>query len=282
MSLLQRFLSLAQLEGSTRSVGIMRISLVLLLWSRLGFGVRPIRDLGNPEQLALSVLFYASTCALLVGWRSRLASAGTALSMLLVYYWFGHVRDVEPWTHHHVYVLVICSVLLAFTPSGGSYSVDRWLEVRRAEREGRPIPPERGDVWGLNLFRLQLTALYFWTAYDKTSWAFLSGERMDAIFHTLYLGSDMITGWWWTGFLLASSVGTVVLEYALAFLPWHPRARTPILLIGLVFHGMLYYLLPVATFSATMFMMYLAWYPPDAVHDLLDRLQGGSMRSTPA
>ncbi|MCB9759403.1 MAG: HTTM domain-containing protein [Alphaproteobacteria bacterium] len=278
MSALDRLRALPDLQGSTRSAALLRIGLVVLIWTRLAWPMRPAQALTDPERLAMGLLFFGSTSAMLVGFHTRIASALTAVSMLLIYYWFGFYRGEEPWTHHHVYILVIASVLVALTPSGGSYSLDRWREVRAAEAEGRPPTPERGWMWGLVLIRVQLSALYFWTAFDKTDLAFLSGERLEAVFMTIYLGSDPPAIPAFHALCVIMAVSTVLLEYALAFAPWFARWRTPVLLAGVVFHAIIYYSLPVATFTGTMWLLYLAWYPPDQVHDVLDRLQGATIQ----
>ena len=56
----------------------------------------------------------------------------------------------------------------ALTPCGGSYSADRVRALRKAERAGRAVPEERGPVWGLTLIAFQVSAVYFWGAFDKS------------------------------------------------------------------------------------------------------------------
>ena len=41
---------------------------------------------------------------------------------------------------------------------------------------------------------------------------------------------------------------------------------------GLLLHSLLYVLLPVSTYSATMALLYLAYFDADAVHGVLERL----------
>ena len=96
----------------------------------------------------------------------------------------------EPWTHHHTYLLAVAALLIALTPCGRSYSVDRYLAVMRAGHAGLPPPAERGNLWGLRLIVVQLSVLYFFSAFDKTSYAFLSGARLEQIFLWYYAGSD--------------------------------------------------------------------------------------------
>jgi hypothetical protein len=74
--------------------------------------------------------------------------------------------------------------------------------------------------------------------------------------------------------MIAASAATVALEYALAFGMLHARTRRWLVLPGLLLHAAFYIVLPVRTFSATMFVLYLAYFDPDAVHAVIDRLSG--------
>ena len=66
----------------------------------------------------------------------------------------------------------------------------------------------------------------------------------------------------------------VALEYCLAFgLPFR-RTRRYLVLPGLAFHAIIYVTLPVYTFSATMALLYLAYFDADAVDRVIARLQG--------
>ena len=76
-----------------------------------------------------------------------------------------------------------------------------------------------------------------------------------------------------------------------------PRDRTPFLtgmlrgtaaltlaaslvLPGLAFHAIIYVTLPVYTFSATMALLYLAYFDADAVDKVIARLQGTGSAAT--
>src|SRR5690606_7788363 len=101
------------------------------------------------------------------------------------------------WTSHFMKLLTISVCLLPMIPGGRWYSVDRWLAVRRAAREGREPPAERGDLWGLRLMAIFLSLLYISTAHHKTAMPWLSGERLDAIFAYRYFGSTYRDQRWW-------------------------------------------------------------------------------------
>ena len=176
-------------EGSSRSSALIRIGIAMLFWSRWA-GELLLYMHQSAIGLVLSANFFVATLLLFIGYRSRAAAVWAGAVGLAMFYYFGHELGREPWTHHHTYLLAVAALLLALTPCGRSYSLDRYLAVMRAGREGLPAPVERGNLWGLRLIVVQLTVLYFFSAFDKTSYAFLSGARLEQIFLWYYAGSD--------------------------------------------------------------------------------------------
>lgn len=261
------------LEGSTRAIGLLRIVLALLIWSRWA------REIGlfaaeHAAHVLLAVWFFPWTFAMVIGFHARLATAMTGLCLVVVYVIFGMALGHTGWTHHHTYLLAIATVLLAFTPCDRSFSLDRWRALERARRENRPPPPEHGPLWGQRLIGLQLSAIYFWTAVDKTEWAFLSGERLEQTLVFVHAGRPLFDVLTMPGLAMAASVLVVVIEYALAVAIHIRRAQAIALPVGIGLHLAFYLLLPVSTYSATMICLYLVLLDPDAVHRVLDRLQG--------
>lgn len=258
-------------EGSSRSSALIRIGLATLFWSRWAGELLLYMD-QSPVGLFLAVNFFVATVLLFVGYHSRVAAVWTGAVGLTMYYYFGFQLGREPWTHHHAYLLAVTALLIALTPCGRSYSLDRYLSVMRAERAGVAPPAERGNLWGLRLIVLQLSVLYFFAAFDKSSYAFLSGARIEAIFLWYYAGSDYPASLAWLATIV--SVAVVALEYCLAFgLPF-AATRRYLLLPGLAFHAIIYLTLPVYTFSVTMALLYLAYFDADAVDKVIARLQG--------
>jgi uncharacterized membrane protein YphA (DoxX/SURF4 family) len=141
---------LLMVEGSTRVVALMRITLGLVIWARWAFDVLPAQDLSAPR-LLLSLSFYLSSTLMVIGLWSRFSVAWAGLTLLVMYYYFGFGQGVEPWTHHHTYALTIATVLLSFTPCGRSYSVDRWRNLNRSELGLENQIPEYGPLWGTQL-----------------------------------------------------------------------------------------------------------------------------------
>lgn len=269
LSRLVHFLLLA--EGSTRGVALIRIGLVALLWTKWGGDFLLFLD-KPPDQRAIATAFYVSTFFLFFGMFTRVAAAGVGISTLAIYYWIGFHDGVEPYTHHHTGLLALAAGLLALTPSGGSWSVDRWWSVRRARARGLPIPAERGPLWGQRLIALQVSVLYLSTGIDKCTRGFLSGERLQHHLMSLYFGSDYPS---WAPFpyvCQALALVTVALELGLAVGLWFRPTRRVLIPLGIVFHAVLYVMLPVSTFSLTMWLLYLAFVDPDDLHHFVDRL----------
>jgi hypothetical protein len=268
-------------EGSTRTAAIIRIGLGFLLWVRYANDLLPFKHPFGLETV-FCLTFFGLTTWMIVGLWAQLATFLTGLFGLFTYYYVGHVYGHEPYTHHHIYWLGIATFYCALTPCGRSFSVDRWLAIRKANKARATPPPERGNLFGLRLIVLQLSAMYFWTAYDKTFWGFLSGDRLQQIFVHYYVGSD--AGLWMKyGFVFtAAAIFVTLLEYALAFgLPF-AKTRRWLLIPGLLMHATFYIMLPVATYSATIILLYLAFLDADRVHRFIDQLVGNDRVSTAA
>jgi hypothetical protein len=266
----------AGFEGSTRSVALMRIGIVLVAWSRYAEDLSFYKRL-EWDFLAVGASFFVSTTLMLFGVWSRVTTAWAGATMLLgTYAYLGLQRGVEPWTHHHTYLLCIATCLLALTPCGGSYSWDRWRVVVRAEREGHAPPPERGPLWAQRLIALQVAAVYFWGAYNKTTSGFLGGDGLEFVSMSLYLGSDYPQSPLFHPAMVFLAWCTVALEYTLAFGLFFRSLHRWLIPAGFLFHAIIYVTLPVATFSATMWLLYLAFLDPDEVHAFLDRIGGAS------
>lgn len=271
-------------EGSTRAAGLLRIGLALLLWSRWANELQPFTavDAGQVSVgwLALGAAFYVSTAWMLSGYRARLGTASAAVVTAAMVFGVGRSGTVFAWTHHHTTLLALATALLALTPCGGSFSVDRWRAVRAAIRDGRPPPPERGPVWAVPLLGVLLSTVYFWGAWDKTNAAFLSGARLEQIWIFQYASSDFAPSPAVHALFVAASVGVTLLEYVLAFGLWSRRLRPALVPVGLLLHASFYLLLPlVNTFSTTMALLYLAFYDPQEVHDAVDVCVGAAGRA---
>ena len=248
-------------EGPSELFGLMRILAVGVTWSRLGAAMVP-HDGMESWGLLVAVLFWCATTAMLLGLWGRVASALTALSVYLVYVdhpLFGdeHLRS------HHVMAQGLVCFYLAFTPCDRAFAV------------GRPLAWSRpGPLWGLHLMRLQLAVMYVGATWEKAYGGWMSGARMEQILMRVFTGSDPLsTPWRALAFAIAN--GTVLVEGALAVAPLvvrSDRARWATYGLAVGFHGLVYALTPVSTFSATMAVWWLAVLPVAGVQQLVKRL----------
>lgn len=90
---------------------------------------------------------------------------------------------------------------------------------------------------------------------------------------SLYVGSDHPPAWM-EPIMRVNAVGTVVLELALAFLLWIPRLQKWVIPVAIIFHALIYYTLPVRTFTVTMWLLFLAYVPPASVHAVTEIVHG--------
>jgi hypothetical protein len=240
----------------------------LLLWRHVSDG-----------RLSICILFFASTALAAIGLWTRYAVPFAAFCALYLVYYMGYLLGQEDYTHHHTTLLAWAMVWLALTPSGRSYSVDRWLALRRAERSGARAPEEQGNLWGLRLMSLQVAALYLWTAIAKCNLGFLSGARLAHYTMKFYTGSSSIDEGSMGLLFMLAAWATVALELALAVGLLFAKTRRWLLIPGLLLHGAFYALLDVSTFSVTMCVLYLSVCDADEVHRAIDRLNGYPART---
>lgn len=266
-------------DGSTRALGLVRLGLPLIVWTEWGEDLLVLRDL-RPPVIAIGLSTFFSTALLFVGYRSRLAALWSALSIYGVIAYLG-ITLGRPYVHHHTHMLLLTAFLLALTPCGGSYSVDRWLAVRRARRAGAPVPPEVGPLWGQRLLCVHLSTIYLWTAWQKLSVTFLSGARLQHLYIQYYGGSEL-PPWPLSTAMIPAAWITVALELFLAIGLWFARTRRVAIVAGVLFHLVLYLALPVATFSVQVILLYLLFLDPRTLHAFLDDLQAPSVPANPA
>lgn len=245
---------------SSRSMALIRIGLVLLIWSVWARDFTLLVAFNRPFSLILGLFFFPSSIALLFGFHARIFKWVFAGTMLLVYYFLGYVIGVEPYTHHHRYILAWSTFLLAFSSCENSLSFDRY----------HGAGPELSPTWVRILFCAQVSLIYFWSAFDKSSTLFLSGARFEQIFMYVYFGSDYPQWILFPWLVKAAAWFVVVLEYALAVTLWIPRVRYLAIAAGVLLHALIYYTLPVNTFSLTMCLLYLAFIPPEVIHRVID------------
>ena len=268
-----RLAAIPDREGSTRVAALLRIAIAILVLVRFSDGMM-FRDGKDPVALAIVVVFWPAVIAMLFGFRAQLAAGVTAAAIAAGRAYLAGIDVGWGWNHHHVYLLLSATVLIAFAPCGRSYSLDRWRAVTAAAATGAAPPAERGPTWAVTLIAVQVSAVYLWGAFDKTTVSWLSGDKIESqlLFYTFDSDPPDLPGWRLV--VLALAIGTVVTEYALGIGLWFARARRWLIPIGIGFHIFVYMSVPVSVFSALTTTLYLAYLDPDAVHRAIDRLGG--------
>jgi len=260
----------ADAQGSTRPLGLMRIAIATIVFVRFANEVSLYQG-DSLSFVLLGVAFFGLTSMMLVGFKAQASCAGVPLTLMTMHFSMGKMHGYPGWSSHHIYILIVSVVLLALSPCGRSFSWDRYRALSQAQ-DARDIPPEYGDLWPQRLIALQLAALYFWAAVDKTNWSFLSGQRLEEAFIWSFTGRALEPLISLGAILAVLSVIVVVVEYFLAFAIFVRRWQMFVLPLGLALHAAFYVLLPVNTYSATVMVLYLALLDPDAVHRFLDRM----------
>ena len=255
-------------RDSTRSVGLIRIGLVLLIWSEWAGELILCRDI-RLGAILLNSAFFLFTGLMCVGLWTRVSSIGTAIIVSIMF------NIHQSFRHHHTFLLVMAILFIALTPSGRSYSLDRWLALRRSLESGLSPPAEIGNLWGLRLIAIQVSMVYFWTAYEKLYWGFLSGARIELLAYNYYAGFDYASIPGFSVFCAVIATTTVILEFLLAFGLYIPRFRKYLMPAGIVLHILFYLLLPIRTFTLAMILLYLAFIPATSVHRFIDNMHEG-------
>lgn len=266
-------------RGSTRSAGLLRIGLSALAMARWGQNLTVDQIMQPTWLVVFGLVMLAALFSMLIGFKSRISSGIVAICALATGFGLNSWAGWQPANFsHHEACLAVCLAMLALQPNGGSYSVDRWLAVRRAEAKGDPIPPEEGELWAWPLMGVALSCVYFYGAIIKCHWGYFNGDRLEQVMMYKFLGSELPRNMVFQGTMVVSAVGSVVLEFALAIGMWFRRYRWHLVFAGTAFHLLIYATMTVYTFSLTMVFMYLAYFPVDAVHRELDRIHGSAPR----
>ncbi len=259
-------------EGNTRAVALMRIGMAALAWSEYARFFRGHVDM-NGTRIALGLCFYLSSTSMFVGLFSRLSTLLTGAVLSVAYFALGYHGYKDEFLHHHTYAMNTLITLLALTPCGRSYSLDRWLSVRRAIARGQEPPAESGPLWAVPLLSLQVAVIYSGGAYDKMNELFLSGGRLQQLY-SFYFGShEGVDLPYFFELMTALAWATVALELALAVGLFVPRMRKVLMPVGILFHAAIYWSMPVSTFSLMMILMYLSFLPETDDEQVLRTLE---------
>lgn len=220
--------------------------------------------LGSAPSSTVVIAVYAAmvvgALCLLVGFHSRLSALVVFVALL------SFSRRTPVVFNSGDALLRVFSFYLVLVPGGAALSVDRW---RRVRKDGGQFwePPVRA-VWPLRLMQLQLSVAYLAAAFAKTGGA--TWREGTAVLYAVRVGFIRrlpVPGALTHSLLLSNvvSFSTLAIELSLGLLVWNRRLRARLLLLGVLFHLALDYAIRVGFFSYGMFVLYLAFIPPETL-----------------
>ncbi len=205
------------------------------------------------------ILLLLSSVALTIGWHSRVAAVAVFVLILS----FQH-RDV--WVFNSGDLAIrIEALFLAISPCGAALSLDQACSA------GKFWSAQQRPQWPVRLMQVQLSLIYLASAQAK-----LNGNawpRGTAVSYALRL-PDMVLlptpHWFTTSALLINAVtwGTLAIELSVGILVWNKRLRPWVLAAGVAMHTIIMVTLTVGFFTLAVFVLYLAFVPPDIVEHL--------------
>jgi ABC-type multidrug transport system fused ATPase/permease subunit len=200
-----------------------------------------------------------SSVALAIGWHSRLA----ALAVFALIVSFEH-RDPWVWNSGDVAVRIE-ALFLALSPCGAALSLDQGRST------GTFWSAQQRPQWPVRLMQLQLSLIYVASALTKMNGS--AWPQGTAVSYALRLQDLMLlpTPHWLTNSALlmnAVTWGTLAVELSVAILVWNRRLRPWVLAAGVVMHTMIMITIAVGFFTLAMFVLYLAFIPPETVQRL--------------
>ena len=205
------------------------------------------------------VILLVSTAALTLGWHSRVA----ALTVFVLIHSF---EQRSPFVFNSGDGLIrVLALVLALSSCGAALSLDR----RRAS--GSFWSAEVRAPWAIRLLQVQLSLVYLSTVNAKMAGD--SWREGTAVSYALRYDDMLIVtppSWLTTNALLmnAATWGTLALELAIGILVWVKPLRRWVLCAGLLMHLTIMVTIGVGFFTPAMFVLYLAFVPPDTVRRL--------------
>jgi hypothetical protein len=201
----------------------------------------------------------ASSVALTIGWHSRLA----ALAVWVLILSFQH-RDQWVWNSGDIAVRIE-ALVLALSPCGAALSLDQ------ARSAGTFWSAQERPQWPVRLMQLQMSLIYLASALSKINGgAWPQGTAVSYALRLRDLALVSPPQWVTDSALLmnAATWGTLAVELSLAFLVWNHRLRPWVLAAGVVMHTIIMITIAVGFFTVAMFVLYLAFVPPETVQSL--------------
>lgn len=228
---------------------------------------------GDPVVVALFCVLVVACVCVLVGFRTRLASAVVFVGVV-------SFERRNPFVFNAGDALIrLMALYLALAPAGASLSVDRLRTARDRFWEF----PERAP-WALRLVQIQLSVIYISTVWQKlrgdtwpdgtaVSYALRQEDLLRLELPTALTGSPAVSA--------TLTYGTLAVELAVGVLIWNRRARPFVVVPAILLHLLVDVTLAAALISAAMLTALVAFVPPETAGRLIaDLRRRGSPRLT--
>jgi hypothetical protein len=228
----------------------------------------------NTDEAILTgiVMLIVAAIAMLVGWHSRIAAVVVFVLIL-------SLERRSPWVFNSGDALLrIESFLLAVSPCGTALSLDQ----RR--RSGSFWSAQTRPNWPIRLLQIQLSIVYLAAVQVKLAGQpWLNGTAVSYVLRIDDMKRIPLPQWLATNALAmnAATWSVLAVELAVGILVWFPRFRPWVLAAGIVMHLMIDATIQIGIFSYAMFVLYLAWLPPETVKSLPDRMRQLRRRDGP-
>jgi vitamin K-dependent gamma-carboxylase-like protein len=222
------------------------------------WGVFAIWNSDHALLIGWAVLLLSSV-ALTIGWHSRLA----ALAVFVLIVSFQH-RDPLVWNSGDGAVRIE-ALILALSPCGAALSLDQ------ARSAGTFWSAQQRPQWAVRLLQVQMSLIYLASALSKINGS--TWPQGTAVSYALRLPDLVLFApphWATNSALLmnAATWGTIAVELSLAFLVWNRRLRPWVLAAGVIMHTFIMISIAAGFFTLAMFVLYLAFIPPETVQRL--------------
>ncbi|MBJ8346150.1 HTTM domain-containing protein [Antrihabitans sp. YC2-6] len=217
-------------------------------WTLLSFS--------NSDSAILGMWFVllAASIALAVGWHSRIAA-------LIVFVCVLSFQRQNIYVFNSGDVLIRLEALFLFLgPCGAALSLDR----RRTA--GSFWSAQLRAPYALRLMQIQLSLVYVVTVHDKlTGLTWNEGSAVSYALRQADLANIAAPEWLTMNAMLMNFAtwGALAIELALGILIWNRRLRPWVILAGVVLHLSILVGLAVAFFSFAIFVLYIAFIPPE-------------------
>jgi hypothetical protein len=212
----------------------------------------------------------ASAIALTLGWHSRVAAVLVfvlILSFLHRDLWVFNAGDS---------VVRIMALFVALSPCGTALSFDQ----RRTT--GSFWSAQSRPIWPLRLMQVQLSIIYLSSVLIKlTGHTWPQGTAVSYALRLVDMQRLPSPDWITTNALImnVATWAALATELAIGVLVWNRRLRPWVLVAGVAMHLTIDIGIIIGIFSYAMFVLYLAWVPPDTVKRLRDTVKHAATKS---